>query len=184
MDKAQLLDYLAKIDAALKTECALCVYGSGALILLDEPGRTSLDIDIAAPYSVAAYPDFCRAADEAGLPVNPEESENVEHVEWVSALRLCLAKPEAPGEVVLWQGQRLTLKTVSPADLVASKLIRYDEIDQGDIRYLVAQANLEHAQVREAVERLPDSFRSDRLVRENLANLEVDMKLWKQQEQP
>jgi len=46
----------------------------------------------------------------------PYESANVEHIEWVSALRLCLARPEDTQEIVLWQGHRLVVKTVSAAD--------------------------------------------------------------------
>jgi hypothetical protein len=61
---------------------------------------------------------------------------------------------------------------------VASKLIRYDEIDQADILFLCAQARVTHGAVEEAVRKLPPPFNTDSLVLENLANLEVDLKQW------
>ena len=71
-----------------------------------------------------------RAAEAAGLPFNPEEPSQNNHIEWVSGLRLCLAVPQPDSEILLWRGRFLTVTTVSIPDLIASKLIRYDEIDQ------------------------------------------------------
>ena len=62
---------------------------------------------------------------------------------------------------------------------MASKLIRYDAIDQSDVRYLIGQMRLTYADVAQAVERLPAGFRNDVLVRENLRNLQEDLKLWR-----
>ena len=72
----------------------------------------------------------------------------------------------------------MTVKTVSAPDLVASKLIRYDAIDQSDVRYLISQMRLKYEDVAQAAERLPAGFRNDVLVRENLRNLQEDLKLW------
>jgi hypothetical protein len=60
MDKKELVSYLEKIDQALQHPSSLCVYGSAAFILLDEPDRTSLDIDIAGPYSQAFDRSFLK----------------------------------------------------------------------------------------------------------------------------
>src|SRR5216684_2728897 len=111
MNKQELLCYLERLDAALVSEAALCVYGSGAFILLDEPDRTSLDLDVAGPYSRADFGDFQRAAKKAGLPVNPDEFTQTDHIEWVSAARLCLPKPDPATEIVLWQGRKLSIRT-------------------------------------------------------------------------
>ncbi len=69
--------------------------------------------------------------------------------------------------------------TVSPADLIASKLIRYDDIDQSDINYLVFQMNISFESIAEAVTRLPKSFRDDVMLQENLISLKQDIMLWK-----
>ncbi len=46
MNKAKLLAYLEKIDQALACDTVLYIYGSAASILLDQPGRTSLEHDM------------------------------------------------------------------------------------------------------------------------------------------
>ena len=68
MNKKELLAYFEKIDADLEQPAMLYIYGSAVFILLDEPDRISLDIDVAAPYSDADYGAFAEAAERAGLP--------------------------------------------------------------------------------------------------------------------
>jgi hypothetical protein len=178
MDKTRLLEYFAQVDARLTAPAELLIYGSAAFILLDEEDRTSLDMDVAGPYSKLDFEEFRKTSREAGLEVNPAAIDSGDHVEWIAGVRLCLAPPDVAGTITLWQGRRLTVKTVSAPDLVASKLIRYDAIDQSDVRYLISQMRLKYEDVAQAVERLPAGFRDDVLVRENLRNLQEDMKLW------
>jgi hypothetical protein len=179
VNKVELSAYLERLDCALKGQATLYIYGSAALILMDEPDRTSLDIDIAAPYSSTDFPDMVQAALAAGLPVNPAEDYPGDHIEWISALRLCLPPPSPDTDLLLWSGSRLTIKTVAISHLVASKLIRYDEIDRSDVQYLSKQSGVEWRDVAAAVELLPPPFNRDTVVRENLNNLKVDMAIWK-----
>jgi len=178
MNRQQLTGYLEAIDRGLSADAVLYVYGSAACILLDEPERTSLAIDVAGPYSTVDEGDLRAAADRAGLTVNPGEDHAGDHIEWVRPLRLCLQPPAEGGGLTLWQGARLRVRTGSIAELIASKLIRYDEVDQGDIRYLLSQARLRFADVQDAVARLPEPFRDDPVVRENLAALRTDRTAW------
>lgn len=178
MDKSKILYYLSKIDAELECPAMLYIYGSAVCILLDEPDRTSLDIDVAGPYSDANYGAFVRAAEKAGIPVNPVEDTSSDHIEWIQPLRLCLPTPLPERSMLLWQGSRLAVKSGSPADLIASKLIRYDEIDQGDIQYLLSQARVRFDDVEDAVRRLPPPFNVDCIVLEKLQNFLADSKLW------
>jgi len=180
MDKAKLLSYLNSIDRELRSPAVLCVYGSGACILLDEPDRTSLDLDVAGPYSQADFADLEQAATAAGLPVNPDEHYRGEHIEWVSALRLCLSRPMPETEFVLWQGARLTVKTVSVSQLIASKLIRYDAIDRSDVQYLCVQRQPSFEEIAVAAAQLPPPFNRDPVVLDNLANLKTDLALWQE----
>jgi hypothetical protein len=174
VNKPQLLKYLGNIDAGLAAPATLCIYGSAAFILLDEPDRTSLDVDVAAPYSDANFVDLSRAAVAAGLPINPEPDTSGDHMEWIQAARLCLAPPAAGRAVLLWQGARLKIVTVPAPDLIASKLIRYDELDQADIAYLWAQQPIAWADIAAAVQRLPEPFKHDPVVLDNLGNLQAD----------
>lgn len=61
----------------MKASATLHIYGSAAFMLLDEPERTSLDIDVAAPYSVVDEGDLRRAAAiEAAVEELPEPFNN------------------------------------------------------------------------------------------------------------
>jgi len=179
VNKSELLAHLARLDRELQQPTTLCVFGSAVLILLDEPDRTSVDIDVAAPYSQADFSDLQRAAAAAGLPVNPDEQYRGDHIEWITSLRLCLPKPAAETDILLWQGTRLLIKTVAIPQLIASKLIRYDEIDQTDIQFLLAQTKLVYSAIVAAVGLLPAPFDKDALVLENLRNLKADWVVWR-----
>jgi hypothetical protein len=168
MNGPRLIAYLESIDRHLNEPVILYVYGAAAFILLGEEERSSLDIDVAGPYSQANHVDFRQAVEKSGLSINPDEAASGDHIEWISPARLCLPKPEPTSEMILWRGGRLTVKTVSPADLAASKLIRYDEIDQSDVRFLWAQKKFKLTEVAAAVRNLPPPFNTDAVVLENL----------------
>jgi hypothetical protein len=178
MNKVELIAYLEKLDLALRTPVTLHIYGSAACILLDEPDRTSLDVDIAGPYSVGDQGELRRVAESIGFPVNPGDDYDGDHLEWIGPLRLCLQPPAEGQGLTLWQGVKLRIQTSTIAELIASKLIRYDEIDQSDIRYLLVQGRVAFSEIEAAVARLPEPFAVDALVRENLANLKTDMAAW------
>ena len=179
MNKRELISYLERLDESLTERATLHIYGSAVVILLDAPGRTSLDIDVAGPYSSVSHAELAHAAERAGLPVNPEDPLFAgNHLEWVGALRLCLPPP-GKDIMTLWQGKRLTIQTGSVPDIVASKLIRYDETDKADIQFLVSQSAFSWEAVRVAAANLPLAFREDALVIENLNNLATDLLLWK-----
>jgi len=177
MNAAVLREHLARLDAALREPARLCVYGSAALMLMGEEDRFSLDVDVAGPYSTVNQGALAAAAQEIGLPVNPPEDFGGDHIEWIGPLRLCLARP-TDDVVVLWQGSRLNVFTLPPSDLIASKLIRYDPTDQADIQFLTVQQRMCIEDVERAVGRLPEPFREDALVRENLLNLRRDLLRW------
>ena len=179
MDKKQLIAYLEQIDLNPEQPAMLYIYGSAACILMDEPGRTSLDIDVAAPYSDADYVDLVHAAHAADLPVNPEEDTAGNHIEWIQSLRLCLPPPLPEQSLTLWQGSKLVIKCAPVAELIASKLIRYDEIDLADIQYLVSQNAPLFSEIEDAVGHLPPPFNRDMLVTDNLENLRNDLETWK-----
>jgi len=178
MNAITLREHLARLDAALGEPAQLCIYGSAALMLMGEEDRFSVDVDIAGPYSTVNEAALAVAARQIGLPVNPPEDFPADHLEWVGPARLCLATPSPDTTVVLWRGSRLIIFTLPAADLVASRLIRYDPTDQADIQFLVIHARIRFEHVVEAVHRLPLSFRDDALVRENLGNFQRDLQRW------
>ena len=180
MDKIGIISYFKRLDKELDSPTILHIYGSAAIILLGADDRTSLDIDVAGAYSVADNARFAEASVAAGLPVNPPSDYSSDYVEWVGKLRLCLPPPPPETEaIILWRGDKLTIKTGRIEDLVASKLIRYDETDQADIQFLFKISRFSFDAVAAAVKTLPHPFDKDALVLENLCNLESDMNAWK-----
>lgn len=179
MNKEKIINYLELLDTGLAAKTSLYIYGSAALILLDEPERMSLDIDIASAYSEADQNDLRHVAAQIGLPVNPEADYQYDYIEWVAPLRLCLPPPADNVGIVLWQGAKLIIKTGFIAELVASKLIRYDETDRADIQFLLKQYPFAWADVCSAVNRLSSQFRNDIVIVENLKNLKNDIDTWK-----
>ena len=51
------------------------------------------------------------AAKQIGLPLNPADDYEGDHIEWVGPLRLCLASPEE-NSMILWQGSWITSFTL------------------------------------------------------------------------
>ena len=149
-------EYFVRLDALVAPGTVLYVYGGAAVALLGSGIRTTMDVDVAEPYSHFDRTAFAVASAEAGLPVNPGLDYDAAFLELVGALRLCVPEPtaEQPG-LVLFSGRNLTVRTGSAADLIASKLVRYDEQDQQDIQFLLKAGGVSLAAVRESVSRLP-----------------------------
>jgi len=124
MNKVIILQKFAIIDENLNSSARLCLYGSGAFILLDEEDRTSLDLDIAGPYSKVDFSDFTKAAKAADLEINPEETTSKDHIEWISVVRLCLADPSLTESVILWEGKKLDLDIIPTVNKIPPGMIR------------------------------------------------------------
>ena len=179
VNEAVLREYFTRLDPLVKPGTMLYVFGGGAVALLGAKIRTTVDLDVAAPYSNFSDAEFAKASAEAGLPVNPHLGYQGAYVEFVENRMLALPLPASPDNVeVLFSGENLTVKTGSPADLVASKLCRYDEQDLADVQFLVRECGAKIEEVRAAVERMPQRMRDDVLVQENLKNLETDIAIW------
>ena len=174
-----VVEYFDRLDALVSSGTVLYIYGGAAVAVLGSRIRTTMDIDVAEPYSRIDRAEFMVASAKAGLPVNPDADYDSAFLELVGAFRLCVPEPTAenPG-VVVYSGRNLTVRTGSAADLIASKLVRYDEQDQQDIQFLLKTGAVTLEAVKESASRLPAAFREDALVRENLANLGEDMKIW------
>ena len=174
-----VVEYFDRLDAMVSSGTVLYIYGGAAVAVLGSRIRTTMDIDVAEPYSRIDRAEFAAASAKAGLPVNPDADYDSAFLELVGAFRLCVPEPtsEKPG-IVVYSGRNLTVRTGSAADLIASKLVRYDEQDQQDIQFLLKTGAVTLEAVKESASRLPAAFREDALVRENLANLGADMKIW------
>ena len=91
MNKAEIIAYLSRLDRELSASVVLYIYGSAVVILLDAPERTSLDIDVAGPYSSGNMAEIACASQRAGLPLNPDPLYQGNHLEWVGAVAALFA---------------------------------------------------------------------------------------------
>lgn len=174
-----LTGYFTRLDALVASGTELFMIGGSAVAMLGAKIRVTADIDIALPYSRLEMSDFAVASAKAGLPVNPAFGYQGAYVELVKSLMLTLPKPKSEeARQELFRGHNLIVLTGSGADLVASKLYRYSEQDQEDIQFLMRRGGVTLAAVRDSVSRLPERFREDVLVLENLMNLERDSAMW------
>lgn len=172
-------EYFAALDARVRPGTVLFVFGGAAVAMLGSRIRVTMDIDVAEPFSSMDPAAFPAASAEAGLPVNPGLDHDGAFLELVGSFRLSMPVPDAahPG-IELYRGTNLVVRTGSAADLVASKLVRYDAQDQQDIQFLMGEGGATLVEVREAVSRLQPKFRDDMLVAENLKCLESDLPVW------
>ena len=180
VDAQTVLAYFERLDPLVRSGTVLHVIGGSAVVQLGAQIRVTADIDVALPYSKLELTEFVKASAKAGFPVDPSFGYQGAYVELVKPLMLTLPRPASEESCIeLFKGVNLTVRTSSPADLVASKLYRYSSQDQEDIQFLMGTGGMTIDSVRESVQRLPERFCDDVLIRENLINLESDLKLWK-----
>lgn len=67
-----VVEYFDRLDAMVSSGTVLYIYGGAAVAVLGSRIRTTMDIDVAEPYSRIDRAEFAAASAKAGLPVNPD----------------------------------------------------------------------------------------------------------------
>ena len=67
-----VVEYFDRLDALVSSGTVLYIYGGAAVAVLGSRIRTTMDIDVAEPYSRIDRAEFTVASAKAGLPVNPD----------------------------------------------------------------------------------------------------------------
>ena len=178
MDAAALRQTFARVDDALTAPTELLIRGGAALLALGFEGRTTVDIDV-LPGSRFVELDLRHACAVAGLAWNPPDKDFPpgDYLELVPAQTLVLPVPTAEYDIT-FRGRMLVVRTPPPADLAVSKLKRLEPEDLSDIHFLVARFGIGETDLREAFQRLPDRFRNDGVLIDNLRYVIED--LWGQ----
>jgi hypothetical protein len=170
VDRARLTEVFERLDSLLAEDTTLHIRGGAAVLALGLEGRATLDVDV-LPSSRFVDSDLRRACTGAGLLYNPPDKDFVEadYVEVVpeESLVLPMPSPSRPYNTV-FRGKRLTVQTPPAADLVIGKLKRLDPEDSADIAFLTARFGLSEGDLREAWDRLPERFRRDPVLVDNL----------------
>ena len=124
----------------IRIPCKLTLFGGGAMDLAYDRNRYTEDLDILVrPATLEAY-----AAEGLGESVNACNAD-------LKAAGLYISHFWAPDQEVLvsgwetdlrtirpfWDNALLQLHALNPLAMIASKLARFDDQDQGDIRHLI-----------------------------------------------
>ena len=140
LNREQWFAILGRMAAALGegAEVRLCLIGSAACLFGGMDGRTSRDLHIWTPASDYDRAELERAALAAGLLFDPRTSlePDLPYLQLVDQIPTEL---DAFEPVFLERMGRLRLYRPPIENLVVAKLIRCDERDLSDIRFLLAR---------------------------------------------
>lgn len=172
-DRDRWLRALEEIAIALGKEgdpVEICLIGSAACLFGGMDGRTSRDLDIWEPASNYDTAELRKAAESAELLFNPN-SFSEPSVPYLQIVEPGLVQIGDFIPVRLMRMGRLHLTKPPIENLIAAKLIRCEEKDLADIRYLISQyvPNLEA--VSGIISTFPQAAREK--ATENLVYLEV-----------
>lgn len=166
------------LDDALTEETVLNVRGGAAVLALGLEGRVTADVDVlpSSRFRDAALRSACEAAGVLFDPPGGKDFAEADFLEVVPEETLVLPAPtpDRPYNTV-FRGRRLTVRTPPAADLVISKLKRLDPEDLTDIAFLVQRFGVTEADLREAFSRLPQRFREDPVIEDNLRYVLEDL---------
>lgn len=176
MNADQLRQVFEKLDGALEHPTELLIRGGAAVLAYGLEQRVTLDIDV-LPASRFVEADLRRACEVAGIGFNPSDKDLVDrdYLEVVPEETLILPRPSPDrGYNTVFRGLRLTVRTPPAADLVVGKLKRLEPEDLVDVAFLIERFRLTESDVTEAFERLPERFKADPVVQDNLRYIVED----------
>jgi hypothetical protein len=145
-----VLERLAAALAPSGPPIRLCLIGSAACLLGGMEGRTSGDLDVWKPASDYDRLELKSASEQAGLLFDPKSSLEPDrpYLQLVDPglTQLGLFEP-----VLLDRLGRLQLYRPPAENLIASKLIRAEPKDLGDIRFLLSHYRPDERRVRQII---------------------------------
>ena len=164
---------LEDLAGALGNEGAairLCLIGSAACLFGGMDGRTSADLDIWRPASDYDRRELKAAAQQIGLLFDPKQTLEPDRP-YLQLIEPGLTQLGAFEPALLERMGRLHLFRPPVENLIASKLIRAEPKDLGDIRFLVSRHRPDLQRVRSIVAQFNAKARAR--ATENLVYLDV-----------
>ena len=153
LDGEGWLAVLADLAGALGSEgppLRLCLVGSAACLFGGMDGRTSADLDIWKPASDYDRIELKAAAEKIGLLFDPKQTLDPDRP-YLQLIEPGLTQLGNFDPVLIERLGRLNLFRPPVENLVASKLIRAEPKDLGDIRFLVSRHRLDLRRVRKII---------------------------------
>jgi hypothetical protein len=172
LDRSQLIRIFEALGSALEEPTTLCLIGSTPSIASGQPERQTADIDVWRPKSDYDAADLGRASAVAGVLFDPKDELDPNAV-YIQIVRPGIVALPVEFEVEpIDRYGRLTIGMAPPAILVAAKLVRASETDLADAVWWMRERNLTLADIRQAVEAIPDT-RLREAGQENLVLLQL-----------
>jgi hypothetical protein len=173
-DRDSWLQALARINQSLQQQGAtarLTLVGSATGILMGQPDRSSVDLDVWRPTSRYEFAALKKAVEDAGLVFNPKSALDPEtpYVQLIEPGIVQIGMFEHPEPLEKFGALQLDRPPI--ANLVASKLVRAETKDIEDITYLLANYRPARGDIAKAIQSMPAEAR--RRASENLVYVEV-----------
>ena len=143
---ADLAEALGKEGSPLR----LCLIGSAACLFGGMDGRTSADLDIWKPASDYDRRELKAAAEKIGLLFDPKQMLEPDRP-YLQLIEPGLTQLGTFKPVLIERMGRLQLFRPPVENLIASKLIRAEPKDLGDIRFLVSRHRPDLQRVRKII---------------------------------
>jgi len=167
LESKKIEEMFHQLGQKLYKPTTLCIFGSSPAILLGQPARQTQDIDVWHPGSIYDAGDLSRACSQIGVLYNPTEEIDPDTI-YIQVVRPgVVALPEKFETEKIDQYGKLTVVMPAPAVLSASKLVRADRNDIGDIVWWVQQRRIKMQQIEQTIEQFPDTHDRE-IARENL----------------
>jgi hypothetical protein len=173
-DRDNWLQALARVNRSLQQQGAtarLTLVGSATGILIGQPGRTSIDLDVWRPTSQYEFDTLKKAVEEAGLLFDPKSAmePDTPYVQLVDPGIVQTGKFGQPEPLEKFGALQLDRPPI--ANLLASKLVRAETKDIEDIAWLLANHRPEREDIEKAIQSMPAEAR--RKATENLVYVEA-----------
>jgi hypothetical protein len=161
IDRGRLAQIFMELGRRLTAPATICVIGSAPGIILGQPGRQSHDIDVWYPSSRYDETQFRRACQDLGLLYDPRSELDPDAI-YVQIVRPGIVNLPKDFKVEVL-GEYGALKVAMPeaALLSAAKLVRGDPKDVEDVVWWVHERALSLAEIRAAINMLPNSSQQE-----------------------
>jgi len=145
--KRDFLDFFEKVDRELNKKLSITILGGASIVLLDFKDRATHDIDVAPPID----PLLLEAGNKNGIPI-----------QYVGSLVSTVDFAHCE-KAIVFEGKFLTVQSISPEELIKSKLERFQKQDPEDIYSIVEKTNYSYESFKALVKEMLIDFIGPRI---------------------
>lgn len=140
--KKDFLDFFEKVDLDLNKKLSITILGGASIVLLGFKDRATHDIDVAPP----ADPLLVKVGKKNGIPI-----------QYVGGLVSTVDFVHCKKSLV-FKGKLFTVHSISPEELIKSKLERFHKQDPEDIYSIIEKTNYSYESFKALVKEMRIDF--------------------------